>query len=452
MNLRRMPAPLSLLLALFVPAATFAKPTPPPDHWVGTWATGVASLGNGAPNAPAGSPPFGTTDVTLRQIVHTSLPTSGAAPLVRVEFTNALGTEPLTIGAVHVALAGAVPAGTTPTGDLSLISANALTFNGAASITIPAGGEAISDPAGLALPVGADLVISMFIPAQKISVITGHGGAFATNFYAPGNLVGQRSLTTTATAEVAASATATPAAPAAANGLGTTKMTSWLFLKSVDVHATGDTGAVVAFGDSITDGAVSTNDANTRWPDDLARRLQADKKTRNLAVLNEGIGGNRVLHDGYGPSAVARFDREVLALPGVRYLVILESINDIGQAYNPKDPKEMATADDLIAGLAQLAERAHTHGIKVFGATLTPYMGAGYSSAKGEEVREAVNAWIRSNKVFDGVIDFEKATSTAATPPVFNPAFDHGDHLHPNDAGLKAMADAIDLKLFYPAK
>ena len=418
------PASAALLLALLAPLAAHAKPTPAPDHWVVTWATGVGAMEAADSHAPAGTPAFGAADTTLRQIIHTSL----AGSLVRIEFTNALGMQPLTIGAAHIALPGAVPAGTTPTGDLSLPSANALTFNGSTSITIPAGAEAISDPVALTLPAGADLIISTFLPAQSITTITGHPGAFATNFSVPGNAVSQRSLNAPKT------------------------MTSWYFLKSVDVKAPGDTGAVVAFGDSITDGAVSTNDANDRWPDVLARRLRADKKTKTLAVANEGIGGNRVLHDGYGPSALARFDREVLALPAVRYVIVLESINDIGQAYNAKEPKDVVTAEDLITGLAQLAERAHTHGIKAFAATLTPYIGAGYSSPKGEEVRQAVNAWMRSNKVYDGVIDFEKATTNGATPPVFNPAFDHGDHLHPNDAGLKAMADTIDLKLFYPEK
>ena len=180
----------------------------------------------------------------------------------------------------------------------------------------------------------------------------------------------------------------------------------------------------------------------------LARRLLAGKKTANLGVLNEGIGGNRILHDGYGPSALARFDRDVLAQAGVKYLIILESINDIGHAQDPHRPYDVVSADDLIAGLSQLATRAHTHGIKVFGATLTPYVGAKYSSPAGEAMRSAINQWIRATSQLDGVIDFDKVTRDPANPTVFLPADDSGDNLHPGDAGYKAMGDSIDLKLF----
>ena len=180
----------------------------------------------------------------------------------------------------------------------------------------------------------------------------------------------------------------------------------------------------------------------------LARRLQADKKTRNLAVLNEGIGGNRVLHDNTGPNALARFDRDVLAQAGVKYLVILESINDIGHAMDPTNPYDVVSADDLITGLSQLAARAHTHGIKVYGATLTPYVGAKYSSPGGEQMRQAVNNWIRTTNVLDGFVDFDKATQDPANPAVFSSTADGGDHLHPGDAGYKAMGESIDLKLF----
>jgi lysophospholipase L1-like esterase len=422
MNLSLRPCLRLLILALAtLPALAYAtKPTPAPDHWVGTWAT--ANVADPAPKNGTGFA-TGAADVTLRQIVHTSL----AGALVRVEFTNAFGTDPLTIGAAHIALAA--PGGNT-TGDIALASANALTFNGQSSITIPAGGEVVSDPAALTLPTGADLVVSLFLPAQKISIATRHGSAYQTNFAAAGNVVGERTLSTQ-----------TPQT-----------MSSWYFLKSVDVKTPADTAAIVAFGDSITDGTASTPNTNQRWPDLLARRLQSGKETRNLAVLNEGIGGNRVLNDGWGPNALARFDRDVLSLPGVRYLILLESINDLGHSFDPKKPYDPVTAESLEAGLSQLAERAHVHGIKVIGATLTPYLGASYSSPAGDQVRQAVNAWIRTAKVFDGVVDFDKATQNAASPTDWNPTFDHGDHLHPSDAGMKAMADSIDLKLFYPAK
>ncbi len=180
------------------------------------------------------------------------------------------------------------------------------------------------------------------------------------------------------------------------------------------------------------------------WPP----RLQADKKTADLGVLNEGIGGNRVLHDGYGPSALARFDRDVIAQSGVKYLIILEGINDIGRLKDPHEQGDNITADDLIFGLTQLVTRAHQHGIKVFGATLTPYLPTGYSSPQGEAVRQAYNQWIRTSGVFDGVIDFDKITQDPAHPETFLPDYDSGDHLHPGDAGYKAMGDAIDLSLF----
>jgi len=214
------------------------------------------------------------------------------------------------------------------------------------------------------------------------------------------------------------------------------------------VRAEEKSGAIVAFGDSITDGSRSTKDTNQRWPDMLARRLQANKKTRGLGVLNEGIGGNRILQDVTGPSALARFDRDVLAQAGVKYVVILESINDIGHAQDPVKPYDVVSADDLIAGLTQLATRAHAHGIKVYGATLTPYVGAKYSSPAGEQMRQAINQWIRTTNVFDGFVDFDKATREAAKPEVFPGTADGGDHLHPSDAGMKAMGDAFDLDLF----
>jgi lysophospholipase L1-like esterase len=303
-----------------------------------------------------------------------------------------------------------------------------MTFNGSPTITIPAGGMAVSDPAALAVPAGGDLTVSIFLPAQTISRVSFHNSAYQTNYLATGNVVGARTLTTPR------------------------KVTSWYFLKAVDVRTPGTTGAIVAFGDSITDGTGSTLNMNMRWPDVLARRLHADKKTAELSVLNEGIGGNRVLHDTTGPNALARFDRDVLAMSGVKYLVILESINDIGHAADPVKPYDVVTADDLIQGLAQMVERAHTHGIKVIGATLTPYAGAKYASPAGEAMRQAVNTWIRTTKTLDGVVDFDKATLDPAHPDAYKADFESGDHLHPKDAGYKAMGDAFDLKLFYPTK
>ncbi|SNT26633.1 Lysophospholipase L1 [Granulicella rosea] len=407
---RLRPARLSVLLAfaftLTGSRIAAAKNAPAPPHWVGTWATADVERSNAKGE-------FGAADMTFREIVHVSL----GGGLVRIELSNEFGTEPLTIGAAHVAL-------TENKTDIALPTANALLFSGRETVTIPPGGIVVSDPVKLALPAFADLTVSLFVPAQKITHLTVHGSAYQTNYTVTGNAVGSKTLTEPK------------------------KQGSWFFLKAVDVEAPAEAAAVVAFGDSITDGTYSTSDTNQRWPDLLAQRLAADKKTANLGVLNVGIGGNRVLHDVTGPNALSRFDTDVLAQSGVKYMIVLESINDIGHAYDPAKPYDVVTAEDIIAGLTQMIERAHMHGIKVFGATCTPYVGAKYSSPAGEAVRTAVNTWIRTSKKLDGVVDFDKATQDPANPTAFAPAYDHGDHLHPNDAGMKAMAGSIDLKLF----
>jgi lysophospholipase L1-like esterase len=417
-TLLRLSLVAALLPALAAPLAYAAAPA---DHWVGTWAT--ADL-----ERPNTNGSFAAADTTLRQIVHVSL----GGSVVRVELSNQFGSEPLAISAVHIAL----PAATGAPGDITLPTANALTFGGRPAITIPPGAYVVSDPAAINLPAMSDLVVSIFLPAQKISHLTVHGSAYQTNFIAPGNVVGEKSLP------------AVVAAGAETDGTKTTA--SWYFLKAVDVKVSGKDASIVAFGDSITDGTYSTPNANKRWPDFLARRLAADKHTNHLGVLNLGIGGNRILHDGTGPSALARFDHDVLGQSGVKYLIILESINDIGHSFDANKPYDVLTAEDLIQGLTQMADRAHAHNIKVFGATLTPYLGAGYASPEGDAARQAVNKWIRTTTVLDGVIDFEAATIDKATG-AFDARYNappHPDHLHPNDAGMEAMANSINLKLF----
>ena len=397
-----------LLSVMFLPIA-FAQAraaTPPQEHWVGTWATAPYAASNADGT-------FGAADTTLRQIVHVSL----GGSRVRIVLSNEFGVDPLTIGAAHVAVSEGGSA-------IALMSANALTFGGQASIKIPPGAVAVSDPADLKLPPLSDLAVSIFLPAQTVRQRSFHNFAAQTNYMASGNAVGKKALDEA------------------------TRFTTWEFLKGVDVLADASDGAVVAFGDSITDGARSTPDTNSRWPDVLARRLHANKKTVGLGVLNEGIGGNRVLHDDTGPSALARFDRDVLAQAGVKYVILMESINDIGNGTNPQNPRDPVTAKEIIAGLQQLVERAHVHGIKVIGATLTPYVGAKYQSAEGETMRTAVNDWIRSSQSLDGVADFDLATRDPSNPGVFSKLADSGDHLHPGDAGYKVMGESVDLKLF----
>jgi lysophospholipase L1-like esterase len=395
--------PLLLLCTL---PTTFAAAA---DHWVGTWATSPMAAKN--PTAKFGAE--GTDGTTLREIVHISL----GGPSVRAIFTNEFGLDPLTIGGAQIALS-------TEASAITPASALTLTFNGKPSITIPPGALVVSDPVPLKVAPGSNLAVSLFLPDQPVTQLTLHSFADQTNYLAPGNVISAASLD------------------------NPTPFYSWDFLKGIDVTADEKAASIVTFGDSITDGAHSTRDANARWPDVLARRLQADKKTDHLSVLNEGIGGNRVLHDTTGPSALARFDRDVLAQAGVKYLVIMESINDIGHATDPAKPYDVVTADDLIAGLTQLAIRAHTHGIKVYGATLTPFVGAKYQSPAGEEMRQTINQWIRTTNQLDGVIDFDKVTTDPTHPGMFLILDDSGDHLHPGDAGYKAMGESIDLKLF----
>jgi len=405
------------------------------NHWVGTWTTSpvvttstgtavilgtmpypapAAAASTNAPTAAAPARPapvrLGTSDITFRQIVHISL----GGSQVRVVFTNEYGEDALKIGAASVQPVAASGTALQP-----------LTFGGKPGIEVPPGAIAISDPVVLKTAPLSDLEVNLFLPAQTISRITRHTGALQTSYTEPGNTVAS-----------ARSASATP-------------IYSWSFLKSVDVLAPASAAAVVCFGDSITDGAYATRDKNARWPDDLARRLQADPRTKNLAVLDEGIGGNRVLRDNTGPSALARFNRDALDQAGVKYIILLEAINDIGHAHRTTPaPDEPITADDMIQGYMQLIERAHARGIKVIVATLTPYMGASYASPEGDKLRRDINQWIRTTKATDGMIDFDKATLDPAHPDTYLPAFDHGDHLHPSDEGLQSMANAIDISLF----
>ncbi|MGC1105177.1 MAG: SGNH/GDSL hydrolase family protein [Candidatus Acidiferrales bacterium] len=362
----------------------------------------------------------GFSNQTVRMIVRASI---GGKEL-RVRFSNAFGSTAVTIGDAHLTLAGS-GAAILPGTD------RALTFSGHASFTIPPGAMALSDPVHLNVSALARLAVSVFLPVTTGPATWHELGNQTTYISGPGDFAASADM---------------PAAK-------TEK--SWYWLSGVEALASKGTGAVVTLGDSITDGAYSTLDANHRWPDVLAEQLagRGGALSSALSVLNEGISGNRILHDVDGPNALARFDRDVLAQDGVRYLIVLEGINDIGWPHmsGGKYAGDAVSASEIIAALRQIAERAHAHGIRVFGGTLTPFEGAFYETSDGEAEREAVNEWIRTSGVFDGVIDFDKATRDPSHPGRFLPAYDSGDHLHPGDAGYEAMGRAA-AQLFFAAK
>ena len=360
---------------------------------------------------------------TVRMVVR---PTIGGER-VRIRFSNAFGATALSIGAAHVALAQQ-GASIVPESD------HVLTFGGRPSVSIPPGAPVLSDPVDLKVSAFSEIVVSIFLPEKTTAATVHFWGQHQTYVSEAGDF--------TAKADIP----------------NATAKSSWYWLSDVEVWASAQTAATVAFGDSITDGVGAKQGDYTDWPDALANRLGAEKRAAPLAVVNEGIGGNRILYDGAGVNALARFDRDVLAQPGVASLIVLEGINDIGwphmkprPAPNGEKPREMpfvhqvVSAQDLIMGLEQLIDRAHQHGIRVFGATLTPYEGADYYSDDGEATRQEVNRWIRTSGELDGFFDFDAAVRDPEHPAKFVEQFDSGDHLHPSAAGYKAMADAVDL-------
>ncbi|KOU69293.1 G-D-S-L family lipolytic protein [Streptomyces sp. MMG1533] len=365
-----------------------------------------------APDAPAGVVTWGASadrfgeaaaDRGHRLVVHTSA--GGRDP--RIRLSNAFGNGPVTFGSVY---AGLQKEGA----ELVRGSNRRLTFDGARSVTVPAGATVLSDPLPGRLPAASNLVISIHTP-EAAGPATGHWMAMQTSYATWGDHTAEES---------------------AANWTETTG--SWFYLDAVSVRAGADTGAVVALGDSVTDGWQSTSDKNRRWPDYLARRLQqADTAVKGVA--NEGIAGNKVLADGAGQSALNRLDRDVLSQPGLRTVFLFEGVNDI-KAHTG------VTADELIDGYREIVDRAHTAGKCVAAATVGPFKGWSEWDPEAEAVRREVNQFIRSGGEFDTVTDFDRILRSPYDPERLHPAFDGGDHLHPNDKGMQAMADAVDLK------
>jgi len=377
-------------------------------HWVGTWAASPQSLD---PFTPA--TPVSFSGQTIRQIVHTSI----GGQKIRVRFTNELGADALVIGAAHVALQST---------DASIVAGSdrELTFAGQGSTSIPKGAPMLSDSVDLNVPPLSNVVITIYLPNATNDTTFHALGRQTTYVSGPGNFTGVVAFPTITTTQ------------------------SWYFLSALEVFAEPRSVAVVTLGDSITDGFASTVNANRRWPNVLAERLQGSRRFAHVAVMDEGISGNRVLHDTIGPNALSRVDRDVLAVSGVKYVTLLEGINDIG--FSGFIPAEEVSANDIITGYRQVIARAHAQGLLIYGCTLTPFggLGAPYETPAGEVKRQAVNQWIRTSNAFDAVIDFDRVVRDPANPTHIRADYDSGDHLHPNDAGYRAMAESIDLGLF----
>jgi lysophospholipase L1-like esterase len=396
---------LSAVLLAGLVAPTSAASIGRGRQWVASWAAGpvVGSVVPGS-TCPAGA---GLTDQTVRNVLFLS--TGGDR--VRVRLSNTFGTRPMSIGhasvAVRAANADAVPG-----------TVRELTFHGRRAVTIPAGAQEFSDPVRLRVAALSTLLVSVYV-AGPTGPVTNHPFTAQGNFLATGD------------------------AALATTGSAYRDTPCWMFVDGVDVTAAPRvTGSVVAFGDSITDTANTTGNANRRWPDFLARRLDA-LPGRTLSVVNAGLGGNRLLADRagepfYGVAGLTRLDRDAFGQTGVRAVILLEGINDIGFGAGPQD---------IIAGYQRVIGAAHAHHLPVYGATLTPMRGSIIDNPVNQQTWQDVNTWIRTSGAFDGVIDFAAATADPADPTRLDPRFDSGDHLHPDDAGTEAMADAVSLRM-----
>ena len=392
-------------------------------HWVDTW-TAMPQLTEPAnlPPAPFTRPGRVLADSTVRQTVHLS---TGGQHL-RLRFSNAFGGAALPITAVSVALPAGGRAGVSA---IQAGTSRAVTFGGARSVTVPTGAQEVSDPLDIPAGPGANLTVTVYLAdGQASDDITSHPGSRTTSYLLAGDHVGDPDLA------------------------GATPVDHWYFLSGVEVWAPAATEAAVMLGDSLTDGRGSTTNGNDRWPDQLLARLQARPGPPAPAIVNEAAGGNRLLNDGLGPNALARLDRDVLAQSGAAWLVVFEGVNDIGTADATQAAQRQAAAD-VVAAYQQIIVRAHAQGIRVYGATLTPFGGntlyddpAGYREA----ARQTVNRWIRTSGRFDAVIDFDRAVRDPEQPTRLRAALDSGDHLHLDPAGYGVLAATVPAGLFRP--
>jgi lysophospholipase L1-like esterase len=388
-------------LNAFQPTVPAAQTVSGGQHWVSTWGC--------APQLtePANLPPSpGLSTNTLRQVVHVSI----GGKRIRVWFSNAFGTNSVTIDSAHVAISAGGSA-------IEPSSQRALSFKGGPSISIAPGDSVQSDPLDFPVAPLSNLAVSIHF-GDTSGAVTGHPGSRTTSYIQSGDC---------------ASCTGLPTA---------SKTAHWYILTGIDVQADDSSATVVTLGDSITDGRGSTTDGNNRWPDNLARRLSTNAPTASMAVVNQGIGGNAVVTGGLGPTALKRFDRDVLGTSGVRWLIVLEGVNDIGSS------RSQAVVTNLISAYEQFIQKAHEHNLRVYGGTITPFGGSFYNSPSHESARQAVNDWIRTSGKFDSVVDFDAALRDPGNPTHLLPAYDTGDHLHPNVAGYQKMAETIDLTLF----
>jgi len=401
-------------ILIFFTAVSLVARTQKPQVWIVSWATSQQ-----IPEPSNALPADDLRDATVRQIFHLS---AGGSAL-RVHVSNAFGTETLHFTAVHIAksLSPALSA-------IDPATDKALTFAGLPDVTVPPGAEYISDPVEYPVAALSDLAVTFHF-AIPPGVETGHPGSRETSYFIHGNLVSAADL------------------PEAEH------VDHWYQVSAIDVLADPKAASVVVLGDSITDGHGATTNGNDRWTDVLATHLQASKDTRDVGVSNQGIGGNHLLTDGLGPSALARFDRDVLAQAGVRWLIVFEGVNDLGGLAREGEVTAAAHAERVqrvLAAYEQIIVRAHAHGLRVIGATITPYVGSDYyhPGSLSEADRQAVNQWIRSEGHFDAVLDFDAVVRDARQPDRLRSTYDCGDHLHPSPAGYKAMGESIPLSLF----